>query len=406
MSLSNGVKKALRLAVGTAGAAAGAVAGAVAGVAVGGALGAIIGICGAPPLSLEWLQPLHNVAGMPGQITHGKVEALASRLAGPRIGRIAGAVAGGLVGTAAGALIGGVGVGLAGADIVARQAVKLVPRPEPGPDTDPRPTYERGWGKQIPEPDGVIREDQHHFLYNNAAMDVLAQDAARDPEMARIQQFLQSDPEYHRMIQMGGWNLDSYLGSPAPGVSPATFHHFTEPFMPGFKPAAWQARQCYDKAADSWKAGDRKAAMYYLGAAVHIAQDVALPQHAIGEVSFVGKMIGHQMMENWAESQFDRLKPAPGEGGAYPDARTPEEFVEQISREATAEYGQAVRDAFRYVGHRVEKERQGLPTDHASQTDFQSEVYGHTMKRAVRLTPGFFRMFFRDMEAQGYPIQG
>lgn len=392
------LKKTGRFALGVAGGVAGTALGALAGLPLGASMGAIMGWNGGATLATETLQPLSNVAGIAGQYVNRKLG-----------GGTAASIAGAMVGTATGGVIGVLGTAFAGADAGARQGLRLADAllgpAEPRPRDDSRPTYEQGWGKQIPEPDGVIREDQHHFLYNGAALDTLAHLATSDPEMAAIHRLFESDADYEKQFQMGGWNLDSYLGSPFPGVSPATFHHFAEPFWPGFKAAGWQSRQCYDKAADCWKAGDRKAAVYYLGAAVHIAQDVSLPQHAVPQVSFIGKMVGHQMMENWAESQFDRLKPAPEEGARTIDASTPEEFVDKVATEAAAEYGAAVKDAFRYTAHRQEKARQGLPTDHASQTDFESDPYRNTMRRAVQITPDFLRMFFRDMAAQGYPLE-
>ena len=373
-----------------------AVAGAVAGSLVGAGLGAVIGHQGAVPMQLEILRPLSDVAGIAGKAVHQKVE--------PALGKTAAGILGAVSGAVSGAVIGTLGVAWAGVDLGGRLAQKLVaPGPE-GPDNDPRASYERGRGKQIPTPDGEIEENQHHFLYNKAAFQLLEHDAKSDPEMAKINDFLNSDPDYKRNIQMGGWNLDTFLGNPLPGVSPATFHHFSESFWPGFKTAGWQSRQCYDKAADAWKAGDRQEAMYYLGAAVHLAQDVSLPQHAVSGVTYIGKMVGHQMMEHWAESQFDRLKPGPSASGRYMQAEGPEDFVAQVSTESEADYGLAAKEAWRYVEHRLEKQRRGLPTDDKSQTDFPSQAYARTVKRAVQITPGFFRMFFRDMEKQGHPI--
>ena len=389
------VRHATRWGLAAVGGALGAAAGAAAGAVVGGALGAVIGYQGQPSLEFEFLKPLSNVAGMGGSYVHGKAEKL-----GKWPARILGASAG----LVTGAAIGTAGMAWAGLDLGARQGLKLVDPPPKGPDTDPRKTYERGWGPQLPTPDGEIKQNQHHFLYNRAALQTLAHDAQNDPEMAEINTLFESDPEYAQMLQMGGWNLDTFLGNPLPGVSPSTFHHFTEPFWPGFKSAEWQCRQAYDRASDAWKEGDRKLAVYYLGAAVHLVQDVSLPQHAVGEVTYVGKMLGHQMMEGWSESQFARMGPAPSEGGLYIDASTPEEYVAAVSAESAAEYKGAVTDALRYVKHRRAKADQGLPTDHANQTDFDSEPYANTLDRAVRHTPGFFRMFFRDMAAQGFPI--
>jgi hypothetical protein len=397
---------ATRLAGGVAGALAGAAVGMASGVLLGGVLGAGVGYHGSTTMTMEILQPLPSVAGLGGALAHRAARKLVGRLLGEKAGKIAGAVVGTLVGGATGVVIGALGMGVSCADAGARLGTSLAekvvgPAPRP-PDRDPRPTYERGRGKQIPTPDGKIERDQHHWYYNNAALEVLAADAAHDPELARIHAFLTSDPDYLHMLQMGGWNLDTYLGTPLPHVNLSTFHHFAEPFMPGMKAAGWQSRQCYDRAVDAWKAGDYKLALYYLGAAVHIPQDQALPQHAIGHVGFVGKMLGHQMMERWQETQFDRLKPA--SGGLYLEAAGPEDFTRQIAEMSAQDYPEAVLDASRFVHHRLEKGRRGESTDIKDQTDFCSPVYRRGVERAVRLTPGFFRMFFRHVESLGYPI--
>lgn len=402
------LEKGARLAAGIGGGALGAAAGLATGIPLGAGLGAVQGVRGDSPLELEILQPMQSVAGLGGVAAHKIARKAVTRLLGERAGRIAGAVAGGLIGAATGAVIGALGMAVAGGDAGARLGLKgadaLLGPPEEKPDSDPRKTYERGRGAQVPTPDGVIRQDQHHFLYNNAAMAVLAHDAATDPFMAKIHTFLTSDPALLDQLQMGGWNMDTFLGEPVEHVNLSTFHHFEEPFMPGMKSAGWQARQAYDKAVDCWKAGDRKGAVYYLGASVHLAQDVALPQHAVKGVSFVGKMTGHQMMEEWCEAQAPRLNPPAALGGVYLAASGPEDFVAKVAAEAAADYGAAVKDAGRYVGHRREKARQGAPTDPPSQTDFQSDVYKNAWQRAVRITPGFFRMFFEDVERQGYPV--
>lgn len=402
------LEKAGRVAAGVGGGLLGAAAGAATGIPLGIGLGAVQGVRGGSPMEFEILQPMQSVAGLGGVAAHKFAEKSVGRLLGERAGRIAGAVAGGIVGAATGAVIGAIGMAVAGGDAGARLGLKgasalLGPAPQK-PDTDPRPSYERGRGPQVPTPDGNIRQDQHHFLYNNAAMTVLAADAAKDPFMAKIHTFLTSDPALLDQMQMGGWNMDTFLGSPLPHVNLSTFHHFEEPFMPGMKSAGWQARQAYDKAVDCWKAGDRRMAVYYLGASVHLAQDVALPQHAVKGVGFVGKMAGHQMMEEWAESQAGQLNPPAALGGIYLQAAGPEEFVATVAAAAAADYGSAVKDAGRYVGHRREKARAGKPTDPPSQSDFQSETYKTAWQRAVRITPGFFRMFFEDVERQGYPI--
>lgn len=60
--------------------------------------------------------------------------------------------------------------------------------------------------------------------------------------------------------------------------------HFYNPFkkrgLYGRKSAMDLAREYYKNAINYWKYGDKKMGMFFLGAAVHIVQDMTVPQHA------------------------------------------------------------------------------------------------------------------------------
>lgn len=60
--------------------------------------------------------------------------------------------------------------------------------------------------------------------------------------------------------------------------------HFYNPFkkrgLYGRKNAMDLGSQYYSNALNAWKYGDKKMGMFYLGAAIHIIQDMTVPQHA------------------------------------------------------------------------------------------------------------------------------
>lgn len=60
--------------------------------------------------------------------------------------------------------------------------------------------------------------------------------------------------------------------------------HFYNPFkkrgLYGRKSAMDLAREYYRNAINYWKYGDKKIGMFFLGAAIHIVQDMTVPQHA------------------------------------------------------------------------------------------------------------------------------
>lgn len=60
--------------------------------------------------------------------------------------------------------------------------------------------------------------------------------------------------------------------------------HFYNPFkkrgLYGRKSAMDLAREYYKNAINYWKYGDKKIGMFFLGAAIHIVQDMTVPQHA------------------------------------------------------------------------------------------------------------------------------
>lgn len=60
--------------------------------------------------------------------------------------------------------------------------------------------------------------------------------------------------------------------------------HFYNPYkkkgLYGRRNAMELAKEYYQKALNLWKYGDKKLAIFYLGASIHIIQDMTVPQHA------------------------------------------------------------------------------------------------------------------------------
>ncbi|HHV98394.1 MAG TPA: phospholipase [Clostridiaceae bacterium] len=60
--------------------------------------------------------------------------------------------------------------------------------------------------------------------------------------------------------------------------------HFYNPIrkrgLYGNRDALSLAEEYYDRALDKWKANDIEKSIFYLGAAIHLVQDMAVPQHA------------------------------------------------------------------------------------------------------------------------------
>lgn len=405
------LQRAAGAAFGTCGAIAGAAIGGAVGVVAGGVMGATAGFLGAPTRYSHILHPMENVAGLAGVPAHAAAEKVVGKYAGARAGKIAGEGVGLVAGAASGAVIGALGVAWAGLDagarIGARAASHLFGDAPAAPRRSDKPTYEQGiLSKQIPTPDGVINKKSHHWFYINHGVEVLKNDAKSDPKLQKIYDFLTADADNLKIMHNGAWNMDSFQGDLMEGISPATFDHFGEAFMPGFKRADWQCRQAYDKAADAWMAGDRKQAIYYLGAAMHLPQDLSLPQHSVTGVSYVGKMAGHQMMETYMETHFDQAVIDHG-GTYYPDVDTPEAFCARVQNEAKAQYGDAVKEAWKYLGWTKDNgvtDPMNPPDQASGGPQFPMEVYKAAGQRAQRITPGFIELFFRDMEKRGYPI--
>jgi len=67
--------------------------------------------------------------------------------------------------------------------------------------------------------------------------------------------------------------------------------------LPGCWDASVECERHWQKAGSNWRAGKYERAFFYLGAAVHLVQDLCVPHHAWGLL-----FDGHQEYEDWAEA--------------------------------------------------------------------------------------------------------
>lgn len=83
--------------------------------------------------------------------------------------------------------------------------------------------------------------------------------------------------------------------------------HFYNPFkkrgMYGRKSAMDLTKEYYSKALNLWRYGDQKKSMFYLGAAIHIVQDMTVPQHAN-----IRLLDDHHQYESFVKKAYKNLE--------------------------------------------------------------------------------------------------
>ena len=120
-----------------------------------------------------------------------------------------------------------------------------------------------------------------------------------------------------------------------------------------------------EQAKKLWKQGKPERALFYLGAALHLLQDLCVPHHANG-VAFDG----HQRLERWArENRFAfRVK----SDGLYGLAAEPEDWIRSNARAAKSFYRPELISNQDYLAHAVDQ----------------------LLARAQKTTAGFIHYFF------------
>lgn len=87
-----------------------------------------------------------------------------------------------------------------------------------------------------------------------------------------------------------------------------SYHHFYDPRKEkgkfGYEENAMTlTKSYYNRALRCYKMKDYKRAMFYLGAACHIVQDLTIPQHAKGKL-----LDNHRQFEVYVKSNYKRIK--------------------------------------------------------------------------------------------------
>ena len=71
-------------------------------------------------------------------------------------------------------------------------------------------------------------------------------------------------------------------------------------------------RDYYDKAIRYWKNGNAEKAMFYMGAALHMIQDVTIPQHVN-----IRLLDDHRQFETFVKRSYDTVLDFQADCGAY-----------------------------------------------------------------------------------------
>ena len=133
--------------------------------------------------------------------------------------------------------------------------------------------------------------------------------------------------------------------------------------------AAEKCTEFYNKARKLWQQKKHDKAIFYLGAAIHLVQDMCVPHHA------ACKIFGsHMDFEDWAESHKDHYKVT--RGGIYDLALKPEEWIAENARLAKAFYP-LVEDGARTGYHQA------------------AEIL---LPQAQRTTAGFLLQFYNQLK--------
>jgi len=80
-------------------------------------------------------------------------------------------------------------------------------------------------------------------------------------------------------------------------------HYFNPSTQSGIKPwpdAKAECRDFFNLAVFHWLNGNKKKSFFFLGAAVHLVQDLCVPHHAKGTAFH-----GHSDYENWVQNNFN-----------------------------------------------------------------------------------------------------
>lgn len=132
------------------------------------------------------------------------------------------------------------------------------------------------------------------------------------------------------------------------------------------------AVEYYGRALSNWEIGNVDNSMFYLGAGVHLVQDMTVPQHAN-----IRLLDNHRQYENFVKRTYQNTSSFTAESGGYYYMHTIEEVVSCNARVALKIYSR-----LKYI----ENEEKRFHT-----------ITKFILPLAQRTTAGCFLMFYRDV---------
>jgi phospholipase C len=153
-----------------------------------------------------------------------------------------------------------------------------------------------------------------HQFFNRQAVDILRNDGFGN---------------YANIIEFYGEHLDRGVNWADIGWKNIT-HYFNPDTGKGklkFANAVDQTVWYFNRAVRHWKEGRPSKAMFYLGAAAHIVQDLCVPQHAANSIS-----PGHRRYEQWVKRRFTEYTVS--SGGTYGRLDSPAQFALENAKTA------------------------------------------------------------------------
>ncbi|MFZ5652106.1 MAG: zinc dependent phospholipase C family protein [Bacillota bacterium] len=136
----------------------------------------------------------------------------------------------------------------------------------------------------------IDKGGETHLFINNQSLDILKNDG-------KITTF-NTIERYRQYIDLGnlwadkGWKCFAHYYNPQNGKG-------IIPLISAFT----ECNNYFEAALFNWKIEKYQKAMFYLGAAAHIVQDMCVPHHAMG-IAFNG----HRKFETWAMINKDQFK--------------------------------------------------------------------------------------------------
>lgn len=108
----------------------------------------------------------------------------------------------------------------------------------------------------------------------------------------------------------------------------SAYHHYDPDRGTGmwlWPSAAEKCSEFFNRAVKLWHEKKHARAMFFLGAALHLVQDVCVPHHASCKI-----FDGHMDFEDWAEQRKDNYRVE--RGGKYGQSVKPEEWIAENAR--------------------------------------------------------------------------